>query len=95
MFKCPIVSLLEDFSFISFRPILASLVPSMEVCCLSLWFTESAQFSAEPSTYFSILELALLYFWVPELKEISSDKSSPGFMSQILRYQFAIVQIQV
>ena len=80
MFKCPTITLLGEFSFISFRPVLASLIPSRNVCCLSLWFSESVEISSEPSAYVSILELALLYFWADELEEISSNKASPRFM---------------
>ena len=77
MFKSPTISSLEELSFISFWPILASLIPSREVCSLSLWFSESVEISSELSANFSILELTLLNCWVDELEEISSDKLSP------------------
>ena len=60
MLKCPTISLLGQFSFISFKPILASLIPLKEVCCLSLLFSESVEISSEPYAYVSILELTLL-----------------------------------
>ena len=84
MFKCLTISLLEGFYFVSFRPILFFLILSREVGCLSLWFSESCKISSEPPAYYSILQLALLYFWVDELEEISSDKASPRFMSHFL-----------
>ena len=57
MFKCLTISLLGEFSFISFRAIWASLIPSRKVGCLSLWFSESVEIFSEPSAYFPILDL--------------------------------------
>ena len=84
MFECSTVSLIGEFSFISFNPILASLIPSKEVCCLSLRLNESVKISSEPSLYFYILKLALSHFSVDELKEIPPDKATFRFMSQFL-----------
>ena len=53
-FKCTTKSLLREFSFISFRPILASLTASREICSLSLWFSESIE------TFWTVC--ILLYF---------------------------------
>ena len=74
MLKCPTLSLLEEDSFISFRPILGPLTPLREVCCLSLWISESIETSSETSAYFFILDLASLYYWIDELEEISRNK---------------------
>ena len=51
---------------------------------MSLWFNGLNNVFPEPFIYFSILELALLYVPVDELKKTESDELSVRFMSQFL-----------